>query len=493
MANKDSLRSTQTSGGNSSSERESPLKWFMKGIKDKDSIRLQRKQTAKLLRAVQKFGRNSRLGGGFQQKTRGKEGRNHFQRVAIRLTYSPNRAPGQWGAHGKYIARDSALEVGGGAFGVNGGLDAVSTLRDWQTADDPRMFKMIISPEFGDKMDLKKYTRDVMAKMQNDLGCEFEWVAVDHYNTDNPHVHVAIRGMDKSGHEINIPRDYIKSGLRESSQNIATQHIGYRQEADIIKSLDRQINQNRFTGLDRELIKQATALSAMKHWHHEEPNTINFKNTKLKESDRLRLIKRLTHLEHMGLVKKQSGMEWEIRGDFEQALRVRQMSEDRLKTKFQHGKTLSDPEIPLVYLDSREPLAKRLFGRVVGVGEDEAKMKPYALIEAVDGRVYYLNTNQYQKVGTTVHVQNLKSGIGVYQEGDAESFSRDPKRLLSVSATLARGSYAVKPTGLGGWVGECQIALATTQAAMVQRGVMRIENGTAVWLGDRQRQRGFTR
>ncbi len=465
----------------------------MKGINDKDSLRLQRKQTAKLLRAVQTFGRNSRLGGGFQQKAPNKGERNHFQRVAIRLTYSPNRTPGQWAAHGKYISRDSALEVGGGAFGVNGALDAVSTLRDWQTADDPRMFKMIISPEFGEKMDLKKYTCDVMAKMQHDLGCEFEWVAVDHYNTDNPHVHVAVRGIDKSGHEMNIPREYIKSGLRESSQDIATQHIGYRQEADIIKSLDRQINQNRFTGLDRELIKQTTALSAVKHWYHDEPNSINFKNTKIKDSDRLRLIKRLTHLEHMGLAKKHSGTAWEIRGDFEQALRVRQMSEDRLKTKFQHGKTLSDPEMPLVYLDSGEPLVNRLFGRVVGVGEDDAKMKPYALIEAVDGRVYYLNTNQYQKVGTTVHVQNLKSGIGVYQEGDAESFLRDPKRLMSVSATLARGSYAIVPTGLSGWVGESQAALATTQTAMVQRGVMQIENGAAVWLGDRQRQRDFTR
>ncbi len=493
MAKGDSLRATQTSGGNSSFERESPLKWFMKGIKDKDSMRLQRRQSAKLLRAVQKFGRDSRLGAGFKQGTQAKGLKNHYQRVAIRLTYSPNRTPGQWAAHGKYIARDSVMEVGGGAFGANGALDAVSTLRDWQTSDDPRMFKMIISPEFGEKMDLKKYTHDVLAKMQNDLGCEFNWVAVNHYNTDNPHVHVAIRGIDKSGREINIPREYIKSGLREASQDIATQHIGYRLEVDIEKSLDRQINQNRFTTLDRELIKQTSILSPVKHWYHDESNSINLKNTKIKEADRLRLIKRLTHLEQMGLAKKQGELGWEIRGDFEQALRVRQMSEDRLKTKFQHGKTLSDPDMPLVYLDSREPLANRLFGRVVGVGEDEAKMKPYALIEAVDGKVYYLNTNQYQKVGTTVHVQNLKSGIGVYQEGDAESFARDPKRLMSVAATLARAGQTVPPRKLKGWVGECQSALATTQAAMVQRGVMRVENGSAVWIGDRQRQRGFTR
>ncbi|HQS03172.1 MAG TPA: DUF3363 domain-containing protein [Halothiobacillus sp.] len=480
------MRTTQTSGGDSSSERESPLKWFIKGIKDRDS--------AKMLRAVKTFGRNSRLGGKFKQGGQVKGEKNHFQRVAIRLTYSPNRTPGQWAAHGKYISRDSALEVGGGAFGVDGALDAVSTLRDWQTSDDPRMFKMIISPEFGEKMDLKQYTRDVMSKMQKDLGAELAWVAVDHYNTDNPHVHVAIRGIDKSGHEVNIPRDYIKSGLREASQNIATQHIGYRQEVDIIKSLDRQINQNRFTGLDRELIKHATSLSAAKHWCHDESNSINFKNTKIKEADQLRLIKRLTHLEQMGLAKKISGLGWEIRGDFEQALRVRQMSEDRLKTKFQHGKTLSDPDMPLVYLDSRTPLDNRIFGRVVGVGEDEAKMKPYALIEGVDGKVYYLNTNQYQKVGTSVHVQNLKSGIGVYQEGDAESFSRDPKRLMSVAATLARAGQVVPHKGLKGWVGECQNALAATQSAMLQRGVMTIEeNGSAVWRGDRQRQRGFTR
>ncbi len=493
MSKHDSLRGTQTSGADSSAERESPLRWFIKGIKDKDSIRLQRKQTAKLLRAVKTFGRNSKFGAGFQKGNKAHGVKNHFQRVAIRLTYSPNRTPGQWAAHGKYISRDSAMEVGGGAFGAHGTVDAVRTLRDWQTSNDPRMFKMIISPEFGEKMDLKTYTRDVMAKMQHDSGGEFDWVAVDHYNTDNPHVHVAIRGINKSGHEITIPREYIKSGLRESSQKIATQHIGYRQEVDINNSLDRQVNQNRFTGLDRELIKQTAALSPVKHWHHEDVNSINFKQSKIKDQDRLRLIKRLTHLEQMGLAKKRGGLEWEIRGDFEQALRVRQMSEDRLKTKFQHGKTLSDPDMPLVYLDNREPLAKRLFGRVVGVGEDEAKMKPYALIEAVDGKVYYLNTPQYQKVGATVHVQNLKSGIGVYQEGDAESFTRDAKRLLSVAATLARDGQAMPTRPIKGWMGECQTALASTQAAMVQRGVIKIENGSAVWVGDRQQKREITR
>jgi type IV secretory pathway VirD2 relaxase len=37
---------------------------------------------------------------------------------------------------------------------------------------------------------LKAWTRDLMRQAEQDLGSQLDWVAVDHWTTDNPHVHV---------------------------------------------------------------------------------------------------------------------------------------------------------------------------------------------------------------------------------------------------------------------------------------------------------------
>jgi type IV secretory pathway VirD2 relaxase len=42
--------------------------------------------------------------------------------------------------------------------------------------------------------DLRAFTRELMADAERDLGTRLNWVAVDHWNTDNPHIHVLVRG-----------------------------------------------------------------------------------------------------------------------------------------------------------------------------------------------------------------------------------------------------------------------------------------------------------
>ena len=64
------------------------------------------------------------------------------------------------------------------------------------------MFKLIISPEFGERLDLQGHTRALMAQMARDLGTTLEWVAASHYNTRHPHVHVALRGIDGRGNDL---------------------------------------------------------------------------------------------------------------------------------------------------------------------------------------------------------------------------------------------------------------------------------------------------
>ena len=127
----------------------------------------------------------------------------HLQRCAVRVTYSPNRVSGQWAAHGRYISRGSATKEGSvkeaGFTATNDRIDILQTLGQWQSAGDQRLFKLIISPEFGERLDLKRHTRELMARMEQDLDLRLEWVAVAHFNTDHPHVHIALRGRTDVG------------------------------------------------------------------------------------------------------------------------------------------------------------------------------------------------------------------------------------------------------------------------------------------------------
>jgi hypothetical protein len=85
----------------------------------------------------------------------------------VRITYSGNRVKGQWAAHGRYLIRDGATQpAGNGAgsgFDANGEIaDLPAKLRSWQSAGDPRMFKLIVSPEFGERVDLVRLVCDLM-------------------------------------------------------------------------------------------------------------------------------------------------------------------------------------------------------------------------------------------------------------------------------------------------------------------------------------------
>lgn len=167
----------------------------------------------------------------------------HSQRCAVRLTYSPNRRKGQWRAHGRYIQRESATTIepnqGSGFTATSDRADVSKQLGQWQTAKDPRLFKIILSPEFGDRLDLRKLTRDFMVQVEADVGSTIEWIAVTHHNTDHPHVHVALRGI-AYGQPIRFTRDYIRHELRTHAESLCTRELGFRNIADAIEESRRK-------------------------------------------------------------------------------------------------------------------------------------------------------------------------------------------------------------------------------------------------------------
>src|SRR5215470_4638852 len=93
------------------------------------------------------------------------------QRCAVRVTYSRNTVRGQWRAHGRYIERESAAGTDShvGFDGASDGIDMAGRLESWQAARDERLWKIIVSPEFGDRVDLSRLTRELMAEIERDI------------------------------------------------------------------------------------------------------------------------------------------------------------------------------------------------------------------------------------------------------------------------------------------------------------------------------------
>ena len=98
--------------------------------------------------------------------------------------------------------------------------------------DDRHHFRFIVSPEDAAEIgDLKTFTRELVADMEKDLGTGLDWVAVDHWNTDNPHIHLLIRGRADDGKDLVISRDYISRGLRDRAAERVTLELGPRDRA----------------------------------------------------------------------------------------------------------------------------------------------------------------------------------------------------------------------------------------------------------------------
>ncbi|MGA5726582.1 DUF3363 domain-containing protein [Ralstonia thomasii] len=308
-----------------------------------------------------------------------------LQRVAVRMAYAKNKGNRQWEAHGKYLERESGQREGekGQGFGSAGDpVDIPATLGSWQEAGDAHVFKMIVSPEFGDRVDLKAHARELIAKMEKDLGTRLEWVGIDHHNTDNPHLHISIRGVDEHGRVLEIAPDYIKKGVRTRAEELVTRQLGYRTERDVAEAQHRQVTQERFTDLDRAL--QRRAVDGRVSFDDPLPKSKSARET------RLNLIRRLTELSRLGLAERlEGGMVWKLSTELEPALRARQIAGDRLKTRALHRAMISDPNAPMVASELNQ-VGQRVSGKLIGTGLNEATDRPYMLIEGLDGKLHYL-------------------------------------------------------------------------------------------------------
>lgn len=436
----------------------------------------------------------------------GRSVRPYNQRCAVRVMYSRNTVKGQWRAHGRYVARESATyQVNSKAAGFderNESIDVAGKLDNWQKAGGERMWKLIVSPEFADRLDLKRVTCGLMTRISADLGgVPLEWVAVAHYNTGHPHVHIALRGVDAQGQPFHLNREYVKSGIRSIAENLCTQQLGYRTQLDAAEAERREVSQQRYTSLDR-IINRAGKLSA---GNEDDSRFFSFVQNppRAPQSDWLRLreqhtTERLIELQKMGLAECIGPNIWRVSQDFESVLRAMQRMTDRQKTLAGHGVLMSDERLPITLLDYRK--LTLVEGRILVHGEEEVGReagRSYLMLEGTDARVHHiyytpemeearsrggLKTNSFIRL-RKLFVQKHPM-LEIEELGDAEEMLDHPRHLRETAKSLMKRGIIPEEDGWGGWLGRYQAALRKAAVEELAR-----EQRTPNWTRVRERER----
>jgi type IV secretory pathway VirD2 relaxase len=96
-----------------------------------------------------------------------------------------------------------------------------------------------------------------MARVEAALAAKLDWVAVDHWDTDNAHTHIILRGRGRGGGDLVIPREFVKHGFRAIACDVATERLGKRTPGDERAALRREAHAHRPTRLDRHIALQA--------------------------------------------------------------------------------------------------------------------------------------------------------------------------------------------------------------------------------------------
>ncbi len=391
------------------------------------------------------------------------------QRSAVRVTYMKAKSSGHWYAHGSYMERETAAGKQGGFTATENEVGIASTLQDWQAAGDERIFKIIISPENGARLDMESYTRQVMDMVQKDRpDGQLQWVAAVHTNTDHPHVHVAIRGVTMNGREVRFAPEFIKDGFRGYAEEVATRKLGYRSQQDVRRDLVKQIDQARVTTLDQQLRKLAQADEQHKTLR------ISLQDQRMKKMERSQAVRafalerRLQHLVTMGLAESQASGEFTIKQDFITTLKTVQSVGDKQKMLLRHMDAASATTLPVVSAQWKD--INVLQGRVLGHGEVEGSEKRYMLFEGIDGKVYHLphrkdteelRSQRHLRKGEFVTVKRERGKVAFVEMGHADHILRDKDLLAHIPY-----QPAVQEPQRPGWLGKFDKAVSEAQAEL---------------------------
>jgi len=255
--------------------------------------------------------------------------------------------------------------------------------------EDRHQFRFIVSAEEGVELsDPRATTRELMKQMEADLGTRLDWIAVDHHNTGHPHTHIIVRSMTDDGKTLNIAGDYIAYGIRERVSEVVTRELGRQTEQELSRSLEREIDADRFTRLDRMLIAEQRSRNEFADLRPDREMLDSLRQ------NRALLIQRARKLERMGLATEVEPGRWTVLPRTEPVLRELGERGDIIKTMHRalEREGLADARSIAGYVLHRKKMTEPIVGRVLdkGLGGDEMGERLRLVIDGVDGRVHHL-------------------------------------------------------------------------------------------------------
>ena len=339
--------------------------------------------------------------------------------------------------------------------------------------DDRHHFRFIVSPDDAVEMaDLKGFTRDLMSQVEKDLGTKLDWVAIDHWNTEHPHVHVIIRGRADDDQDLVIDRDYIKQGMRDRAQDLITQELGPRTDQEIRHTLERQIDSERWTNFDRQLSRDAYRTGVIDTAPHADQQPDEFHALK---------VGRLRKLESLGLANQVGPGQWALSENAEATLRDLGERGDIIK-RIHRGLTERGIERGAAnYVLAGESLDVPVIGRLVDRGlDDELKGTAYAVVDGVDGRTHHIKLPDLDAAGDSasgsiVELRKFDDAQGRRRVALAvRSDLAIERQVTAAGATwLDRQAIAREPVALGGggFGAEVREAMSARAEELVRQGL----------------------
>lgn len=384
--------------------------------------------------------------------------------------------------HLTYLRRDGVTRDGEKArlFGPGGDdIDAKGFAE--RSADDRHHFRFIVSPDDAVEMsDLKAFTRDLAGQMEKDLGTRLDWVAVDHWNTEHPHVHLIVRGVRDDGENLVISRDYIKEGMRDRARDLVTQELGPRTDLEIRRTLERQIDAERWTSIDRQLARDAYRTGV-----------IDLAPSPDRQPDAFHVLKigRLRKLETLALAEEIGPGQWTVSEDAEATLRQLGERGDIIK-RIHRGLTASGIDRSAAsYVLAAETISEPIVGRLVSRGlDDELQGTAYAVVDGIDGRTHHIKLPDLDAAGDSapgsiVELRRFNDARGAQRTALAVRSDLDVSGQIAADGAtwLDRQAISRNPPALAsaGFGAEVRDALDRRAQHLIRRGLAE-QRGTGV-------------
>ncbi len=229
--------------------------------------------------------------------------------------------------------------------------------------------------------------------MEEDLRTKLDWVAVDHFNTGHPHTHIVIAGDDDRGQDLVMARHYISHGIRHRAQDLVTLELGPEQEFERFIKLANEMKAERFTSLDRGILKGAKenvlVVSAM-------ADAARGRSERREDAQQSLRVGRLRRLEQMGLAGEKTTGVWAIDPQLETKLRSLGERGDIMVTmnRVMRAHGIGRPAGDFAIFSSARK-SQSVIGRVVEVGiADEMTDRKYLVVDGIDGRIHYAETGR---------------------------------------------------------------------------------------------------